>query len=429
MIRSDKFHALHRCALIVILPGLTLLWPGFSNGTLASDNPKPPLIQKVRIGPHPKYTRVIVESTSPAPYTVKADFVRKKVTLTLNNVRLNPRIQTRLIKDRNLEKIGINYLQETLEIVLHLRKTNTRFFHFFDTAKSQIILDLKGEKKSILQTQIGKPEPRIAPKPEALPSRKNKISRPQKRFKPGKQIRVAGMTPGKIRAINRQDTESKLKNGWDEYQSALKQFQEKNYPEAIESFKRFVDAFPDSEYLSHIYFLLAEAEYQIAFREPHPIYEKALAAYKDASRRFPESKFAGHAADRIAFIFSEMGYTLEAKTKYLESLKTSPKSPYSFARKNNLALMMLREGKYEEAYAAFKRLLIKSPKNIAARPAIFEIANHYYEQKDFKRSIEVYQDGANRWPSELNEQPEINFNMGDIYFRQKQYSQSAESLF
>jgi len=429
MIRSTKFRSLIRSTLLVLLLSQALALPVFSKGIITSNNQKIPLIQKVRIGPHPKYTRIIVDLTSPMPYKVEADFVRKEITITLNDVRLNPRVQTRSIKDRNLEKIDINYLQQTLEIVLHLRKTNTRFFHFFDTAKSQIVLDINGEKKPILQIQIGRPKPGPAPKQEKFRPRKNKISLPKKRFESSKRVRIAGMTPGKIRAVNRQDIESKLKNGWDEYQSALKQFQEKNYAKAIESFNSFRNAFPKSKYLSHIYFLLAEAQYQRAFREPHPIYEKALEAYKDASRRFPKSKFAGHASDRIAFIYSDMGYILEAKTKYEERLKANPSSPYTFARKNNLALMMLRDGKYEEAYAAFKRLLIKSPKNIAARPALFEIAHHYYEQKDFKRSIEVYKDSAARWPSELNEQQEINFNMGNIYFLQKKYSLARAHFF
>ncbi len=429
MIRSNTFHSLLRPVLGVLVLSLALTWPAFSRGNLASADQIAPLIHKVRIGPHPQYTRIIIDLSSSAPYQVKADFLKKKITLVLNDVRLNPRVQSRSFKDRNLEKIDIKYLQRTLTIVLHLRKTNTRFFHFLDTAKSQIILDLKGEKKPILQTRIGKQEPGLAPKQEEFRPRKNKISRPQKRFKPKKRVRIAGMTPGKVRAINRQDIESKLKNGWDEYQSALKLYQEKNYPEAIASFKKYINAFSDSKYLAHIYFLLAEAHYQMAFREPHPVYEKALAAYKEASRRFPKSKFVDHATDKIALIYSELGYILEAKTKYEESLKANPESPYTFARKNNLALMMLREGKYEQAYAAFQKLLIKSPKNIAARPAIFEIAHHYYEQKDFKRSIEVYKDGAARWPSELNEQQEINFNMGNIYFRQKKYSQARTHLF
>jgi len=429
MTPSEKFHFLLRPLLLTFVLSLALPVSAFSKATPAATNRTAPLIQKVHIGPHPKYTRIIVNLSSPTPYEVKADFLRKKITLTLNHVRLNPKVQTRSIKDQNLEKIGINYLRQTLEIVLHIRKTNTKFFHFLDTAKSQIILDINGENKPIMQTQIGKPKPGLAPRQEEFRPRKNNFTRPQKRFKPKKQVRVAGMTQGKIRAINRQDTEQKLKNGWDDYRSALKQFQEKDFPKAIESFNSFISTFPDSKYLPHIYSLLAESHYQIAFREPHPVYEKALAAYRETARRFPKSSFVGHVNDRIALIYSEMGYILEAKTKYEENLRANPNSPYTFARKNNLALMMLRDGKYDQAYTAFKRLLVKSPKNIAARPALFEIAHHYYEQKDFKRAIEVYKDGAARWPSELNEQQEINFNMGDIYFLNKKYSKARAHFY
>ncbi|MFQ5445075.1 MAG: tetratricopeptide repeat protein, partial [Nitrospinales bacterium] len=398
------------------------------------DNQKIPVVNKVRIGPHPKYTRIIVNLSRPTSYKVDADFLRKKVTLTLNNVRLNSGVYTRSIKDRNLEKIGIHPQQQTLKIVLHLRQSNTRFFHYLDRAKSQIVIDLNGEKKPILQTQFveRRPSPKpqgLEPKSEVLLPRKEKFPKTGRNSKSFKRVRVTGMNSRKIRQINRQNIENKLKNGWDEYQSALKEFQGKNYPQAIESFEKYIQSYPDSKYLSHIYFLLAEAHFQIAFREPHPNYENALAAYKNAYRRFPKSRFAEHTQDKIAFIYSEMGYILEAKTIYEESLKTQPQSLYTLARKNNVALMMLKEGKFEEAYAAFKRLLEKNPKNIMARPAIFEIANNFYQQKNFKRSLEVYKDGAARWPSQLNEEPEINFNMGDIYFRQKQYSLARNHFF
>ncbi|VAX31431.1 hypothetical protein MNBD_NITROSPINAE05-586 [hydrothermal vent metagenome] len=429
MTPSEKIYYLLRPVIFTIALSLVLPGSAFTRGTQTGDNLNWPLIQKVRIGPHPKYTRIIVNLSAPTPYKVEADFIKKKITLTLNNVRLHPNVQSRALKDQNLEKIDINYLRQTLKIVLHIRKTNTRFFHFLDTTKSQIVLDINGENKPLLNIQIGKPTPGLTPKREEFRPRKNNFSRPQKKFKPKKQVRVVGMTPGKLRAINRQDTEDKLKNGWDDYQSSLKQFQEKDFPKAIDSFESFISAFPDSKYLPHIYSLLAEAEYQIAFREPHPVYEKALAAYREASRRFPKSRFSDHVKDRIALIYSEMGYILEAKTSYKENLKSDPKSPYSFARKNNLALMMLRDGKYEQAYTAFKTLLVKSPKNIAARPALFEIARHYFEQKDFKRSLEVYKNAAARWPSELNEQQEINFNMGTIYFQNKKYSKARSHFY
>jgi TolA-binding protein len=429
---NNTFRLLIQTTLFALLLSLALTAPAISKNP-PPGNQRNLVVNKVRIGPHPKYTRILVDLSQPASYKIDADFLRKRVTLKLKNAQLNSKLRTRSINDRNIKKIELHPEQQNLEIVLHLRRSNTRFFHYLDRDKSQIVIDLNSEKKPILQTQIGKrhpgSEPKVIPKTEVLLPRKDKTSQNKRNSKPSKKVRITGMSSGKIRQANRLDIENKLKNGWDEYQSALKEFQEKDYPKAIESFKSFIPTFPDSKYLAHIYYLMAEAHFQIAFRQPHPIYEKALAAYKNATRRFPNSRFTEHALEKIAFIYSELGYTLEAKTLYEEGLKTKPESSYSSARKNNVALMMLKEGNLEEAYTGFKRLLKNNPKNIAARSAIFEIAHNFYQQKNFNRALEVYQDGAARWPNQLNEEPEINYNMGDIYFRQKQYTAARTHLY
>lgn len=430
---TPKISFLIRTALLTPLLSAALTWPAFSKEVFPPSE-GPPLVEKVRMGPHPKYTRIIVDLSQPVPYKVDADFLNRKVMLTLENVRLNSKVRSRSIQDRNVSQIAVNRQQQTLEIVLHLRNSNTRLFHYLDNARSQIVIDLNGETKPIIQTQIGKRQPGskskdAGPKSGTLLSGKEKLSKTKRNPQSSRRVRIAGMNSGKIRQINRQDIASKLKNGWDEYQFALKEYQEKRYPSAIELLEKFIQDFPDSKYLANIYYLIAEANFQMTFREPRPIYESALAAYKNAYRHYPKSIFAEHARNKIAFIYSEMGYILEAKTVYEESLKNKPEGPYSLARKNNVALMMLKEGKLEEAHAAFQRLLRKNPKNIAARPAIFEIAKNFYEQNNFKRALAVYEDGAARWPGELTENPEINFNMGDIYFRQQQYSLARNHFF
>ncbi len=386
-----------------------------------------PQVEKVRIGPHPEYTRIIVQLSEPAKYDVEANFIRKRITLKLNRVRVNPAVRSRTFKDRNLEKINVRTGKGTLDIVFHLKSTNTRFFHFLDAEKARIVVDLKAEKKPVIQTEIGNSGSGLqTPGPE----------RTAKRFPPqpqpaesGRKATVAGMTPAKLRALNRQNVEDRLVSGLDEYQAALKTYQDRNYPEAVKLFGEFMDRFPDSKYLDHIVYLNAEAKFQIAFREPNPIYEDALDAYKKAIRQFPKSPFAAHATDKIAFIFSEMGFILEAKTIYENVLKEEPDSPYTPSRKTSLASMMLKEGRYEDAHTAFKRLLVKSPKNIEARDAIFQIADHYYEVDNPERALEIYEDGERRWPSELNNKPQIHFNMGDIYYRQKRYGPAREHFY
>ena len=146
------------------------------------------------------------------------DFIKKKITLTLKNVTLNPRVKSRFIKDRNVSKIAVRRKQTTLEIVLHLRNPNSRIFHFSDKKKSQIVIDINGVNKPFLQTRVGKGEPRpeprnVEPRNEVLLPRKERLSKTRRTSPSSRKARVSGMSQRKIRQINRQDIENKLKNG------------------------------------------------------------------------------------------------------------------------------------------------------------------------------------------------------------------------
>lgn len=392
-----------------------------SQGLPGGGGEPPARVEKVRIGPHPEFTRILIDLDRPTGYRVEANFLLKKITLTLEGARLGPQVRSRTMRDRNLKKISIRPLRRSLEITFHLRQSNTRFFHFLDPGGSRIVVDFKGETKPILRTRVGK-------KPGESPQN-GLFSQQKEKGKPGRKARITGMTPQKIRQVNRKNYEEKLNNGWEAYQKALQTYQEKDYPEAVQLFDQFLADYPKSKYRAHILYLEAEAKFQIAYREPNPIYEDALLAYKYALRQYPDSRFSSHAVDKIAFIYNEMGYILEAKTIYEEALKKDPKSQYTPTRKTSLAGMLLKDGKYAEAYGAFQKLLENAPKNIEARDAIFEIARHFYEAKDFQRSIEIYEDGARRWPSELNDHPDIHFNMGDIYYREKKYTLARKFFF
>ena len=84
----------------------------------------------------------------------------------------------------------------------------------------------------------------------------------------------------------------------------------------------------------------------------------------------------------------------------------------------------MKEGRLEKAFSAFQLILRKSPNNIEAKAGIFEIANKFFEKKDYPRALKIFEAGARRWPGELNEKPEINFKMAEIYFSKKQHEKA-----
>ncbi len=385
-----------------------------------------PILKTVKIGPHPVYTRILIDLTEPVLYQVDANFSEKRIVLTLPDTQSGPRVRSKAFNDKNLEQFTVSARAGKVKVSFILKKSNTRFFHSMNPEKPQIIIDLKGESKPILKAKIGG-LPSAASGGKAQKGIRKKKEKGN--FFPDKRVRLAGFTPKKIRDLVSKNEQEKVQNGWDEFQKALKEFQSQNYPSAAKVLQEFSEKYPQSKYLGQTLYLKAEAEYRKTFKELNPNYDKALAAYQVAMRKAPKSKFYDHALLKVATIYDDIGYRLEARTLYNQGLKSEKKSLYNQTRENSLAAMLMKEERFKEAFDAFQLILRSDPKNIDAKAGIFEIANRFFEKNDYKQALEIYETGAKRWPGELNEKPEINFKMAEIYFSEEQYSKARKHYF
>ena len=388
---------------------------------LASESARSAQVSSIRIGPHPVYTRILINLTESVPYQVTPDFINKQIKLTLPNTRKGPRVRSKSFNDKNLLQYSVRATERDLEVIFVLKSQNTRFFHSIDAQKQQIIIDIKSKSGPILKTRIGKSQNKSNTSPKSDPSLEGAPLR--------KKARLVGYSPKEIREIIAKSVSEKETGGWEEYQKALLEFQDTKYPSAVKLFREYYEKYPKSKYSEHALYLKAEAEYRITFKELNPIFDRALASYKLAIREFPKSKFYDHALLKVASIFDEIGYNLEARTLYNQGLKSKPKSLYNEVRKNSLAAMLMKEGELEKAFDAFQAILRKSPKNIEAKAGIFEIANKFFDKKDYPRALKIFEAGSRRWPGELNTKPEINYAMAEIYFSEKKYDKARKYFF
>ncbi|MEC7641629.1 MAG: tetratricopeptide repeat protein, partial [Nitrospinota bacterium] len=120
---------------------------------------------------------------------------------------------------------------------------------------------------------------------------------------------------------------------------------------------------------------------------------------------------------------------LEAKSLYEAGLKRSPKGLYSQFRRTRLALLMLREDRFEEAYDKLQSLLKVSPKDEQAQEGIFKIAKWYHDQENFTRSLEIYEEAIQLWPEYLDAHAEVNFFMGEMYFNAGNFPKARKHYF
>ena len=399
----------------------------------------PKEIKRIRLGPHPKYTRILLDISGAVEYQVSANFAEKKIDLTFDNTSISSKVRSKKYRDKNLSAVDVLSDKGQIVLTLYLKNSNTRFFHYKKSTASQIVIDLKGTSKPFLKTRISKKE------------QKKKEKKEPKKIKKAK---MKGLSPEQVKEVILKDEEERKENGWEEYQKALKVYQDRKLedytikvesepdpetgeteeidkiePGAIKLFRKYAKDYPNSPLLPNILYLLAEAEFRIAWKQKHPNYEKALAAYKHATRKFPESRFSDHALYKIGNIFEEIGYSLEARVLYNDGINRNKKSLYNTARKNSLANMLLKEKRYEEAYNAFQKILKESPKSNEAQLAIIEIANQYFNQEDFLRALDIYNESIRRWPSVVNKTPIIFNNMGEIYYKKRDYQKARKFYF
>lgn len=422
-----------------VLIGLLILFDlgGGSSLTFSQGAPKPgsnlgrTIVEGIRVGPHPEYTRILINLNNNVSYQIKADFLKKKVTFILQNAALGPRARSRIFRDSNLERVRLaRGTGKSVEITLFLKRSNSRFFHALNSNPFQIIVDIKGQRRPFVKAR--------AAKTGAVKARAAKVKGRAARTKASgagaykgrpNTVKIAGLTRADIEELLVRDTEDKLKSGWDEYQKALQVFQDQNYEEALKLFMEFKKKYPKSRFMSEVAYLIADSKFKIASNVPVPIYEKALEAYKIALREFPDSKFRDHGLYKRGFLLDEMNFVMEAKSFYEEDLRRSPKSPFSQLRKTRLALLLLREDRFREAYHALQSILKTDPKDPNAIDGIFQIARWHYDQENFPRALELYEEGERRWPAYIRDHPEINFFMGEMYFQKESLAKARKHYF
>lgn len=410
MIIRSNIHARLRLicpAIMLITIGLGM--PAYGQGLRTADPSPDVLIQSIRLAKHPGFTRVVISLNQIAPYLVKPDLKNQQVTLTMINARLSQQVRSRTYNDRHLEKINVSSVEKTVRIRLRLKNRNYRLHHSTNSLLKEIYVDFRPDTRpTALKT---KPVQKTSA--EAV-----------KKLKPA----IKGLSSSRIQGRIERANESKQRNGLEDYRKAIKFYQRQDYQDALKAFDQFRETYPKSKFLDEIAFLHAEAEYNIADENPVPNYEKALKAYKFAIRHYPNSKFKDHAQYKMALIFEKLNYTLEAKILYQEGIKNR-RSLYTPARKVGLAKMLLNEGKLSESYRAFQRILKKTPDKKEARASVLKIGQKYYEQKNFKKALAIFERGSLQWPESLDDNPQINYQMAEIYFSQKKYPRSRKHYF
>ncbi len=160
-------------------------------------------IERIRIGPHPEYTRLLLDIKGPAQYQVSANFKEKKIDFVFDNTLVGPNVTPRKYRDKNLSAIDVRSSEGQVTLTFHLKNANTRLFHYSKESSSQIVLDLKGSSNPFIKTRIGKTGDQ-----ESSQLKQGEVE-PQE----AKTTRIKSLNSEQIQEIVQKDAEDKLKSG------------------------------------------------------------------------------------------------------------------------------------------------------------------------------------------------------------------------
>jgi len=382
-------------------------------------------VEDYRLGSHPQSTRIIIQLNQDTPYRVLTNYADQKVVMWIRNATLKPKVQSIAFKDKYLSQIQADQIKDNVKFTLRLKDKNTRLIHFVNHKPERIVIVLSTKEAVTPQSE------QIINNP-ASNSQQNftkQVARKTKRRAAKSSSLSSRLNQSQSGNLLQADSEKRLKGGRKDYEKALKLFQNKNYRDALNALQRFQQKYRESPLLAKAAYMIAEAQYNLAKQDPYPNYEEALAAYQHAMRTYPDSQFYDHALFKVASIYEDIDHTLEARTMYSKGTQENKSSRYNTARQTGLGLMLIEEDKLDEAYQTFQTLLRKFPQNADAKVGLFKIAKRYYDARDFPKALNIFEDVIKRWPDELNEQPEINFYIGEIYFNRKQYAQARKFYF
>jgi len=156
-----------------------------------------------------------------------------------------------------------------------------------------------------------------------------------------------------------------------EYNANYKNYQNKKYNLAISEFKKYIEKYPNSRYISNSYYWIGQCYYSLANYKQGVYYntienfDKAKTNFNIVLERFPLSNKAPDARVKLEKI-QMITFYVKAREKFVAQ-------------------------DYEQAIKSFEIYLLKYPKTFLTVNSIFWLGECYYYQKDYNSALSEYE--------------------------------------
>ncbi|KAA3613869.1 MAG: outer membrane protein assembly factor BamD [Calditrichaeota bacterium] len=176
------------------------------------------------------------------------------------------------------------------------------------------------------------------------------------------------------------------------YHSGESYYRLEYYGQAIETWLKLVDNFPQDA-------LAARSQYRAAdtyFRANH--FEKAAAAYQTVLDQYNGSKFASESMLQLAQCKYNAGDYQAAVTGFEKYIATYPQHAQTKDALEGIQLSYYQMGQGSQASAALEKVIQNFPDGMLSADARYRLAASYLEAKDYEKAVTAFKEILTQFP-------------------------------
>ena len=185
-----------------------------------------------------------------------------------------------------------------------------------------------------------------------------------------------------------------------------------NYSGAVESFNNLIKAYPAGRYTERAYFLLAKSYEQLFSDAVSENFMTIKRYYDDAIYGFPTSIYVQDALIAIGNLCYKNGNHTEALGYYNLAIEQEKDSINTLKALLPKAKILISRGDMEEALSILEFLIGRYPASPMETEAKIEMSKIYYEKNNYKKSLNILTELETKKHADLFKHPDMYLYLG-----------------
>ncbi|MBI3090222.1 MAG: tetratricopeptide repeat protein [Candidatus Tectomicrobia bacterium] len=212
------------------------------------------------------------------------------------------------------------------------------------------------------------------------------------------------------------------------YRGGVEHFANHRFFEASAALREFLQKYPENPYRSRALYLLAESEDVLNAGDTKVDLPQLISQYRDALLADSTSPRAPAAMLRVARLYSEENFIIEARDTLTDLIERFPRHPNAATALFDLGKLALREERYDEAMRLFERLLREHKGSQPARLGYYYLGMASFKKERYGEALEFFQKGIQTAPEELRRSSELLRQFGETHYALRRYQEAREAF-